>query len=132
MSTAIPDSHRDLLDAAFATFATVGADGYPQVSEVWFLAEDGQIKISLNTDRQKTKNLIADPKVTLFILDLESGFRYLEIRGDAEVVPDDSYSFAERVGVKYDADLRGFDAPGSVRVQVTIKPTRINAVDMRS
>ena len=35
----IPASHRDLLEARVATFATVGIDGYPQLSEVWFLAE---------------------------------------------------------------------------------------------
>ena len=37
----IPDSHLPLLDNPLATLATVGADGRPQVSTVWFLAEDG-------------------------------------------------------------------------------------------
>lgn len=131
MPIAIPDSHRDLLDAQVATFATVGPDGYPQLSEVWFLAEGGEIKLSLNTDRQKTKNLLKDGKVTLFILDPESDFRYLEVRGGVEVVPDDGYVFADKVGAKYGADVRNFDAPGSTRVQVTLKPVRVNAVDMR-
>ncbi len=45
----LPDSHRDLLDGQFATLATVGGDGYPQLSEVWFLAEGDRIAISLNT-----------------------------------------------------------------------------------
>ena len=35
----IPSSHRDLLDGQFATLGTVGPDGRPQLSEVWFLAE---------------------------------------------------------------------------------------------
>ena len=38
----IPASHRDLLDSDFATLATVGPDGRPQVSEVWFLTEGDQ------------------------------------------------------------------------------------------
>ena len=65
----VPSSHVDLLDAAIATLATIGPDGRPQVSAVWFLADDGVVKVSLNTARQKVKNLTANPAVTVFILD---------------------------------------------------------------
>jgi PPOX class probable F420-dependent enzyme len=126
----ITESHRDLLDTQFATLATVGPDGRPQLSEVWFLAEDGTVKISLNTTRQKTKNLVRHPEATVFILDLANPYRYLEIRGDAEVTPDDDYSFAAKVGAKYGSDLRAHDQPGETRVTVTIRPTRINPVTM--
>jgi PPOX class probable F420-dependent enzyme len=128
----IPDSHRDLLDAQIATLATVGADGRPQLSAVWFLAEDdGTVKVSLNTTRQKVKNLRANSAATLFILDLSKPYRYLEVRGDAVIEPDDDYAFAERVGAKYGgADVRAMDGPGQTRVVVTIQPARVNAVDM--
>lgn len=128
----IPDSHRDLLLAKYATIATIGPDGRPQLSEVWFLAEGDTVKVSLNTARQKTKNLVARPQVNLFILDLEVPFRYLELRGDAEVAPDDDYAFASKVGAKYGADLRVHDQPGESRVVVTIRPARVNAIDMRA
>jgi len=128
---AIPASHRDLLDAQVATLGTIGPDGRPQLSEVWFLADGETVGISLNTSRQKTKNLLANPAVSLFILDLTIPMRYLELRGDAEITPDDDYSFADRVGAKYDADLRAHDGMGVSRVVVTIRPVRVNAVDMR-
>jgi PPOX class probable F420-dependent enzyme len=127
----IPASHRDLLDGQFATLATVGKDGRPQLSEVWFLAEGDTIGLSLNTTRQKTKNLKANPAVNLFLLDPASAYKYLEIRGDAEVTPDDDYAYADKVGAKYSADLRSRDLPGESRVKVTIRPTRVNAIDMR-
>jgi PPOX class probable F420-dependent enzyme len=129
--TQIPDSHRDLLTSAVATLATIGPDGRPQLSEVWFLADDGSVSISLNTSRQKTKNLMARPQCCLFILDLDVPQRYLELRGDAEVTPDDDYSFADLVGKKYGADLRDHDGPGDRRVVVRILPQRVNAIDMR-
>ena len=129
---AIPASHRDLLTGQFATLATVGPDGRPQLSEVWFLAEDDVIGLSLNTTRQKTKNLLANPAANLFLLDLAVPYRYLEVRGDAEVSADDDYSFADRVGAKYDANLRDRDRPGESRVKVIIRPVRVNAVDMRA
>jgi PPOX class probable F420-dependent enzyme len=127
----IPDSHRDLLDADFATFATIGPDGRPQLSEIWFLAEGDTITTSLNTSRQKTKNLGANPAVTVFLLDLSVPFRYLEVRGDAEIIPDDDYSYADKLAAKYGADLREHDQPGQSRVKVVIHPARVNAVDMR-
>lgn len=130
MTPSIPDSHRDLLEAPVATLATVGADGRPQLSEVWFLAEGDVARVSLNTSRQKTKNLRANPAANLFILDTANPGRYLEIRGDAEVEPDDSYTFADKVGAKYGADLRPMDRPGESRVIVTLRPVRVNAVDM--
>jgi PPOX class probable F420-dependent enzyme len=130
MAAGIPESHRDLLELPVATFATVGPDGRPQLSEVWFLAEDGDLKLSLNTVRQKVRNLQRQPACTLFLLDLSNPYRYLEVRGDAELVPDDDYAFADRVGAKYGTDLRTMDQPGEQRVVVTVRPSRINAIDM--
>jgi PPOX class probable F420-dependent enzyme len=127
----IPASHRDLLDGQFATLGTVGPDGRPQLSEVWFLADGDTVSLSLNSSRQKTKNLRANPAVSLFLLDLAVPYRYLELRGEAEITPDDDYAFANRVGDKYHADLSRHDKPGDQRVVVTIRPVRVNAVDMR-
>ena len=129
---AIPESHRDLLDAPVATLATIAADSRPQLTEVWFLAEgDGSLRMSLNTARQKVKNLRRNPACCLFILDLAVPQRYLEVRGDAEIEPDDDYTFADRLGAKYGADVRKMDRPGESRVVVTVRPTRIRAVDLR-
>lgn len=126
----IPDTHRDLLDADVATLATIGSDGRPQVSEVWFLSEDDTVRISLHTSRQKTKNLKRNPACSVFLLDLTNPYRYLEIRGDAELAQDDDYSFADKVSAKYRADLRTMDGSDLSRVVVTVRPSRINAVTM--
>ena len=131
MSSTIPENYRDLLSAEVATLGTVGPDGRPQLSEVWFLAAGDTVSISLNSSRQKMKNLLANPAASLFILDLGMPYRYLELRGDAEVSPDPDYVFADQVGAKYGADLRVHDQPGHTRYVVTIRPTRVNAVNMR-
>ena len=128
--TTIPDSHRYLLSAQVGTLATIGPDGRPQQTEVWFVAEGDTVSISLNTSRQKTRNLMASPAVSFLILDLANPYRYLEIRGDAEITPDDDYVFADKVGAKYGSDLRAHDKPGQSRVVVTIRPVRVNAVNM--
>jgi PPOX class probable F420-dependent enzyme len=131
-ATTIPATHRDLLGADVAVLATIGADGRPQLSAVWFLIDGDQLRVSLNTSRQKVKNLRANPAVNLFILDRARPTRYLEIRGDAEVTDDPDYAFATRVGAKYGADLRAYDGSNPQRVVVTVRPSRINAVDMEA
>jgi PPOX class probable F420-dependent enzyme len=128
--TSFPESHRDLLDAQVASLATIDGDGFPQVTEVWFLLDEDELKLSLNTSRHKTKNLTSRPQCSLLILDLENPYRYLEVRGTARIASDDDYTFATKVGAKYNADLKVHDQPGETRVVVTIDPVKIHPVDM--
>jgi PPOX class probable F420-dependent enzyme len=125
-----PESHRDLLDAPVASLATIGGDGFPQVTEVWFLHGDGELKLSLNTSGLKTRNLRKRPQCSLLLLDLQNPYRYLEVRGTARIEADDDYAFARRLGAKYGADLKVHDRPGESRVVVTIEPANVYGVDM--
>jgi PPOX class probable F420-dependent enzyme len=116
----IPESHQDLLKADVAVLATIGQDGYPQVTVLWFLFDDdGTIKLSLNTTRQKVKNLQAHPECTFFILDPANPYRTLEVRARAELTPDLDYAFAKKLGAKYGGGFKrqrssGRDAGGRV------------------
>jgi PPOX class probable F420-dependent enzyme len=127
----IPASHKDLLDAQVAILATVGANGRPQQTLVWFLAEGDAVRLSVVNSRQKTVNLRNHPACSLVIPDPAVSQRYLELRGTAEIEDDPGYVFADKVGAKYTADLRNWDAPGDTRVIVTIVTDRVRAVDLR-
>ena len=132
MSNTVPEEHREVLETAFAVLTTLGPDGYPQSTMVSFLAEDDVVKISLNTTRQKTRNLMARPRATLLVPDPASEYRTVELRGDVEIVPDDDYSFARQVGQKYSGtDFSYADRPGESRVGVILKPVRVNVTDLR-
>jgi PPOX class probable F420-dependent enzyme len=126
----IPESHRYLLDAQVATLATLEPGGAPQLSELWFLYDDGKLRLSLNSSRRKTQNLTERPDCSLLILDLENPYKYLEVRGRARVEPDDDRTLAHKVHAKYGVDASQYDRPGERRLAVTIEPTRIRAVDM--
>jgi PPOX class probable F420-dependent enzyme len=124
----VPTTHRDLLHTnQVVVLATDGADGFPQVTAVWFLAEDdGTVQLSLNTARQKTKNLTRRPEATLFFVDPANPYRTLEIRARAEVRPDPDYAFADRVAAKYGgADLCANDREGEARVVVSFVPVKV-------
>jgi PPOX class probable F420-dependent enzyme len=110
------------------TLATVGSDSYPQVSAIWFLVEDdGTVAVSLNTARQKVKNLKRHPEAALYVIDPESPYRTLEIRARAEITPDPDYVFADRIGARYGgANLRERDRPGEQRVAIRFHPVKVN------
>lgn len=134
MPTTIPDSHQDLLTAPVASLTTLGADGGPQATLVWFVYDtsDGKFKVSSSTERLKTKNLLKRPQVSLLILDPDSPMRFLDVRGTTTTQVDEDYAWATaHVNPKYDADVSSFDAPGTTRLVVSIEPVNIYAVDQR-
>jgi PPOX class probable F420-dependent enzyme len=130
--TDFPASHRDLLEKqGFATLATISPTGHPQLTEVvYLLDDDGELKISLNTIRHKTRNLQRDPRCSVLFLDLENPLRYLEVRGDVEIADDPGKAFAAKAGARYGLDFTQNDQPGEERVVVTVRPTRVHAVDI--
>lgn len=125
--TTFPKSHEDLLNIDVAALATIRPDGFPHVTELWFLFDEGELKLSLNTSRLKAQNLQANPRCSLLLLDLKNPYRYLEVRGRAKIEPDDDYEFANKLGKKYNADLSTMDGPGDRRLVITVEPVNIYA-----
>ncbi|OHV06203.1 PPOX class F420-dependent oxidoreductase [Mycobacterium talmoniae] len=124
----IPDTHRDLVEAPLiASLATVGPDGTPQVTAIWFVAEGNTIELSLLATRQKYKNMVARPQATLFLIDPKNPFRTLEIRGTAEAGEDPDLALFEKVVRHYGHEPASFPVPNEGRVAITLRPTRVVA-----
>lgn len=122
----IPASHADLLDAPnTAVLTTVAADGQPQATAVWFLVDDGVLKTSITTDRQKYRNLARNPKATLFVLDPANPFRTLEIRATVELAPDPDKALLPKFAARYNTPVEMLDLPGTERVVATFTPVRV-------
>jgi PPOX class probable F420-dependent enzyme len=87
MSVPIPESHHDLLTRPIhAVFTTMMPDGQPQSSLVW-CDEDGECaRVNTTRERQKGTNMLANRKVSLLIVDPEDTSRYIEIRGEVELI----------------------------------------------
>jgi len=123
----IPESFRELLEStSVAVVSTVLPDGTPHSSATWFLLDDdGKVKLSLNGNRQKLKNLKRDPRISVLFVDPANQDRTLELRGGVTLTLDEDRSFRNRVGAKYDVDTSPFDKPGDERYIVTVEPTRV-------
>lgn len=121
----IPDTHADLLDStALAHVATVGPGGEPQTSPVWFDWDGTYLKFSQTTGRQKYKNLNAEPRIAVSIVDPTNPYRYLEVRGTVAAIDDDpDNAFIDSMAKKYiNQDKYPWHQPGDQRVVVKVEP----------
>ena len=58
--------------------ATIGPDGAPHLTTLWFAVVDGDIVFETFTKSQKSRNLERDPRITVL---LEDGDEYENLRG---------------------------------------------------
>jgi PPOX class probable F420-dependent enzyme len=121
----IPEQYHDLLaSTALAHIATIGPNGEPQVTPVWFGWDGEHVRFSQTTTRQKLRNLRREPRIALSIVDPTNPLRYLEIRGRVVAVePDPELAFINRMAQKYLGRERyPWHRPGDERVVVVVEP----------
>ncbi|MEU1039292.1 PPOX class F420-dependent oxidoreductase [Streptomyces sp. NPDC005907] len=120
------DSVRALLDGKnFAAVATLGPDGAPQNSVVWIKREGDTVLFSSTARRQKVRNLMRDARISLSVFDLANPYTSVEIRGTAEILPDERKRLPHELSHKY----LGIDPPGEkddeVRVIIRVVPEKV-------
>src|SRR3954468_21552450 len=84
-----PDSHAEFFAGPHtAVLTTVGKDGLPQSTAVWYIVDDGVLKPPLRMTPQKYKTPARPPKASLFVLDPTNPYRSVEVRAEIELTPD--------------------------------------------
>jgi PPOX class probable F420-dependent enzyme len=92
----IPADFRDLVGAPhFAHLATINADGSPQSSPIWVKLDGDDVLFATDLRYRKAQNMQRDPRVSMSIQDEANPYRYLELRGTAEMTPRDDWSFVD-------------------------------------
>jgi PPOX class probable F420-dependent enzyme len=99
---------RFLAEQRVINVCTLGRDGWPHVTALWYVMRDGEPWIYTYRKSQKVRNLERDPRATLLV---EDGNEYQELRGAMlkarAVVHDDTETvtrMAEALFLKYQAD----------------------------
>jgi len=115
----ISDNARVLLEQPiFASLATIGPDGHPQVTVIWLHVEGDKVVFNTAEGRAKHRNMVADPRVTVMLLDPENGYRYAELRGAVEVTTDGADQSIDELAQKYLGTDYPFRRDGETRVKV--------------
>ena len=127
----IPESYLDLMQQpAFAHLATIREDGTPQVTPVWFDYDGEFVLIDSAEGRLKDRNIRRDPRVTIEIQDPANPYRYLEIRGNVEVITNDGADdMIDKLSMKYLGQAKyPYARPGEVRVLYKIRPLKAHGI----
>ncbi|EJW11135.1 Pyridoxamine 5'-phosphate oxidase [Rhodovulum sp. PH10] len=127
-----PDAYLDLLreKKAFASIATVMANGTPQVTPVWFDYADGIFRVNTAKGRVKAKTLTPGAPVAMAIVDPENPYRYLQVRGRVKSVTEEGAdAHIDALTKKYlGVDTYPYRQPGEERLSVTIEPSSASGV----
>jgi PPOX class probable F420-dependent enzyme len=126
----IPASHLDLLTRPICgVLTTMGSDGQPESSLVWVDVDGACARVNTTLERRKGLNLLANPKVSLLVVDPDNTGRFLQIRGDAEMVIDGALGHLDALTRQYTRHpaYYGFVYPLQQRARETRVICRIHA-----
>jgi PPOX class probable F420-dependent enzyme len=129
----IPASHADLLTrAVHGVLTTMMPDGQPQSSLVWVDFDGETPLVNTTLERQKGRNMLANDRVSLLVVDPSNTGRFIQVRGRAELVREGAEEHLDAVTRKYTAHpcYYGYVFPveqrgRETRVIVRIHPTRV-------
>ncbi|RMI35504.1 pyridoxamine 5'-phosphate oxidase family protein [Nocardia stercoris] len=123
-----------------ATLATVGKNGQPHLTAMWYGVIDGELWFETKAKSQKAVNLVRDPRVTVLVEagDTYDQLRGVSIEGRAEIVDDPQALFRlgidvwERYTGPYTEELRPMvEAMLNKRVAVRVVADRTRSWDHR-
>ena len=137
MSESIPQSHLDLLlEPVNGVLTTLMPDGQPQMSIVWLDFDGESVLINTTLERQKGKNMQANSKVNVLLIDPKNGARYLEIRGEVTgYTQEGAIQHANKQTQAYSANKEKYfygdiypieQKELETRVIISISPIRVN------
>jgi PPOX class probable F420-dependent enzyme len=121
---------------AVAYLATLGKDGFPQVTPIWFVWEDGAFYMTSLTEKAHVGRLERDPRASICVEveepergDGDRPNRSVRATGPAEVFADTDGTWTQRITEKY---IRGpgrsdrvAQRSGQDRVVIRLQPVRL-------
>ena len=123
--------HSLLSGTPIAFLTTMRPDGRMSTNPVAMIFDGTNVRISATADRKKIRNLRADDRITVCVVQPDNLNRYVEIRGRAVLEPDDDRTFIDAIAQRYmRADRYPFDKHWQQRITVTVIAEAISAPDI--
>jgi len=126
MAVLTNDQARLLLEPNFATVGTVNPDGSPQLTIVWIDWDGEHVLFNTAAGRVKARNLERDLRVSVLVADRADGYRWVGVRGAAELTSEGADEHIDKLARKYTGE--GWrPKPDERRLLVRVRPERISA-----
>ena len=129
MAVKIPETALDLFSdekKAFAFVATIMPDGTPQVTPVWIDYDGRHVLFNTAVGRVKERNMREHPKIAIAVLDPQNPYRYVQIRGRAELIEQGADAHIDKLAKKYlGVDKYPYRRPDEKRIIVRVTPEQV-------
>ena len=121
-----PNDVEMLTGTNFVTLVTINPDGSPHATITWVDAAEGLVLVNTAQGRVKDRNVRANPRVAISVMNGGDGFDWLSVTGT--VVDIEIGEHAERhideLSHRYDGHGYTY-TPGQVREILKIRPDRV-------
>jgi PPOX class probable F420-dependent enzyme len=84
-----------------AVMATVRQDGAPVSVATWYLWEDDRILVNLDAARRRLEHIRTNPWMSITVLDGDSWYRHISLRGKVSTQPDPDLADIDRIATHY-------------------------------
>ncbi|MFC3960059.1 PPOX class F420-dependent oxidoreductase [Halovivax cerinus] len=125
----IPADATDLFEKrTFAHLTTLFPDGSPHATPVWIGYDEAANRLLVNTerDRQKEKNVRADPRVALSMTDPDDPYRMLSVTGEVdELTTDGAREHADELAGRYTGTAAYPSPIETERIIMRIRPDTV-------
>lgn len=103
MPATLPKTHLDLLQKpVHAVLTTMMPEGIPQSSIIWLDYDGEHLLVNTTLERQKGRNMRANPKVAILVIDPEDSSRWIEVRGQVrEITRECAEEHADKLTQRY-------------------------------
>lgn len=123
----IPTSHLGLLSKrGFAHLTTLGSNGSPHSTPMWYGWDGQHLLFSTLTARQKYRNALKDPRVSVSITDPDNPYCYLSVLGFATLQDDVDAELLSVLTHRYlGSGVSPWDPPVARRVIMKVEPVQV-------
>jgi PPOX class probable F420-dependent enzyme len=134
MSLPIPEKFQDLFQRPLlCILTTLNPDGQPHSVPVWCDFDGEHVRINMPAATKKARNLKKDPRVSLLVLDPQSGRHWIEIQGKVGESIDEAHGAREHINKlseKYTGNpvYQAYGASGIDRQMYVIEAVKINGI----
>ena len=112
-----------LKEPQIASVVTLNPDGSAHVTPVWVDSDGDAVLFNTAKGRVKHRNIERNPSVAVLVVDKANEYRWVSVRGHAELVDDGADDFIDFLAKKYlDKDSYPFRRDDEVRVTVRVVP----------
>jgi PPOX class probable F420-dependent enzyme len=122
-----------LAERRFAVLATIGEDGMPQQTVMWYDLDGDEILMNTALGRFKARHLERDPRASICV---EDGYRYVTIAGGVELNADPATAQADiaRLARRYEGDradgmIANFRKQQRLTIRLSIDNVIVNGFD---